>query len=166
MKACISLQCAKVSILLYEKDRHWLVQLACAVLHKTQSRSMLLNQGDASNVYEGYKNNVIAQLAISNCECVTIHNVNSHAGYDSSLDALAGIVGRNCLAAPIIAGDLKANAHCVGVLFATNKSQGSFLGDVFRPVPKSYIASVDCYQALMLSSLEHLLIQQRALLQV
>lgn len=130
LKACISLHCSKVSILFLEKDRHWLVQLAYAVLHKTQSRPVLSNQGDEINVYEGYKNNGIAQLAISSGECVVIPNVNTHAGYDSSMDALAGIVGRNCLAAPIMAGDSKSNTRCVGVIFATNKARGSFLGDV------------------------------------
>lgn len=128
MKACISLQCSKVSILLLEKDRHWLIQLAYSVLHKKQNRTLLSCREDEANVYEGYKNNSIAQLAIGSGECVVVHNVNIHAGYDSGLDALAGIIGRNCLAAPIMAGESKSNTRCVGVLFATNKSQGSFLG--------------------------------------
>jgi hypothetical protein len=142
MKACISLQCSKVSILLLEKDRHWLIQLAYSVLHKKQSRTLLSCHEDEANVYEGYKNNSIAQLAIGSGECVVVHNVNIHAGYDSGLDALAGIIGRNCLAAPIMAGDSKSNTRCVGVLFATNKSQGSFLGDILL---KSIFLLLHCH---------------------
>lgn len=128
LKACMSLQCSKVSILLLVKDRHWLIQLAHAVLHKVQSGTVLSDQGDVMNVYEGYKHNGIAQLAISSGESVVVHNVNVHSGYDSGLDVMAGIIGRNCLATPIMTADPKSNLCCVGVLFATNKIHGSFLG--------------------------------------
>jgi hypothetical protein len=125
LKACISLQCSKVSLLLLEKERCWLIQLVHAVL---QGGAVLQSQGDGLNVYEGYKSNAIALSAITSGECVVVHNVRSHAGYDSALDAQAGVVGRNCLAAPIMTGESKSNARCVGVLFATNRTHGSFLG--------------------------------------
>lgn len=128
IKACLSLQCSKVCILLLEKDRNWLVQVACVVQHKLQSSAVAPNQGDATGVYEGYKHNGIAHAAISSGECVVVASVKAHSGYDSRLDTLAGVQGRNCLAAPVIAGESKASARCVGVLFATNK-QGGFLGD-------------------------------------
>ena len=47
----MSLQCSKVSILLLVKDRHWLIQLSHATLHKMQSGVVLSEQGDAANVY-------------------------------------------------------------------------------------------------------------------
>jgi hypothetical protein len=128
IKACLSLQCSKVCILLLEKDRNWLVQVACVVQHKLQASAMAPNQGDATGVYEGYKHNGIAHAAISSGECVVVASVKAHSGYDSRLDTLAGVQGRNCLAAPVMAGESKASARCVGVLFATNK-QGGFLGD-------------------------------------
>lgn len=125
----MSLQCSKVSVLLFQRDRQWLVQLAHAVLSSKQTVHVMHEQGDGVNVYEGYKHNGIAQVAISSCESVVVANVGSHVGYDSRLDALAGIQGRNCLAVPIIAGEAKASARCVGVLFATNKLYGGFTGD-------------------------------------
>ena len=125
----MSLQCSKVSVLLFQRDRQWLVQLAHAVLSSKQTVHVMHDQGDGVNVYEGYKHNGIAQVAISSCESVVVANVGSHVGYDSRLDALAGIQGRNCLAVPIIAGEAKASARCVGVLFATNKLHDGFTGD-------------------------------------
>jgi hypothetical protein len=128
VKACMSLQCSKVSVLLFHRDRQWLVQLALAVLSSKQTVHVMHDQGDGVNVYEGYKHNGIAQVAISSCESVVVANVGSHVGYDSRLDALAGIQGRNCLAVPVIAGEAKASARCVGVLFATNKLHDGFTG--------------------------------------
>jgi hypothetical protein len=125
----MSLQCSKVSVLLFQRDRQWLVQMAHAVLSSKQTVHVMHDQGDGVNVYEGYKHNGIAQVAISSCESVVVPNVSSHVGYDSRLDALAGIQGRNCLAVPIVAGEAKSSARCVGVLFATNKLYDGFTGD-------------------------------------
>jgi hypothetical protein len=125
LKACIGLQCAKVSILLLEKERCWLIQLVYSLLHGGVSLS---NQADGLNVYEGFKNNLIAQSAISTSECIVVSNVQSHAGYDSALDIQAGVAGRNCLAAPIMTAETKSDARCVGVLFATNRTHDTFLG--------------------------------------
>jgi hypothetical protein len=113
-----------------ERERCWLVQVASVVLNKQHASSMAATQGDVTGVYEGYKHNGIALSAISSGECVVAPSVKAHAGYDSRLDAMAGLQGRNCLAAPIMAGDSKASARCVGVMFATNKAQGGFQGDV------------------------------------
>ncbi len=94
--------------MLFQRDRQWLVQFAHAVLCCKQTVYVMCDQGDGVNVYEGYKHNGIAQVAISSCKSVVVPNVGSHVGYDSRLDALAGIQGRNCLAVPIIAGEAKA----------------------------------------------------------
>ncbi len=101
--------------------------------------TIALSQFDTATVYEGFKHNGIAQSAINSGECVVVHNVKAHAGYDSRLDALASIQGSNCLAAPIVFGDSKANSRCVGVLFATNKTQGGFLGPWAPLQPYSHI---------------------------
>ena len=129
LKASISLECGKVCILLLEKDRHWLVQLAYAVATKTHAGTIPTSQGDGINVYEGYKHNGIALSAINSGECVIVPNVSAHVGYDPRLDDLAGIQGRNCLAAPIVTEVSKSSARCVGVLFASNKMDGGFLGE-------------------------------------
>ena len=126
----MSLECGKVSILLLEKDRHWLVQLTFAVSTKNQSGANLANQGDGTSVYEGYKQNGIALSAINSGECVVVSNVNAHVGYDTRLDDLAGVQGRNCLAAPIMTEASKSGARCVGVLFASNKMHGGFIGEL------------------------------------
>jgi len=120
----------QVCVLMLEKERCWLVQVASVVLNKQHASSMAASQGDVTGVYEGYKHNGIALSAISSGECVVVPSVKAHAGYDSRLDAMAGLQGRNCLAAPIMAGDSKASARCVGVMFATNKAQGGFQGGV------------------------------------
>ena len=74
--------------LLFQRDRQWLVQLSHAVLSSKQTVHVMHDQGDGVNVYEGYKHNGIAQVAISSCESVVVPNASSHVGYDSRLDAL------------------------------------------------------------------------------
>ena len=147
----MSLQCSKICILLLEKERSWLVQVACVVLNKLHASYTAPNLGDATGVYEGYKHNGSAHAAISSGECIIGPSVKAHAGYDSRLDALAGVQGSNCLAAPIMAGDSKANARCVGVLFATNKAQGGFLGDVRRAWTYCVVVVVGCIAAHLCS---------------
>jgi hypothetical protein len=154
----MSLQCSKVSVLLFQKDRQWLVQMAHAVLSSLQTVHVMHVQIDGVNAYEGYKHNGIAQAAISSRETIVVPNVSSHVGYDSRLDALAGIQGRNCLATPIITMDAKSNARCVGVLFATNKLSGGFSGDACFDV--SYVRAETYLQDLTLFSLPHLQMQQ------
>jgi hypothetical protein len=127
----MSLQCSKVSILLLEKDRHWLIQLAYAVSQKFHVIEPAQGEGLNASLYEGYKHNGIAQAAIGSGECVIVSNVNANVGYDSRLDSVAGIHGVNCLAAPIMTGETKSSNRCVGVLFATNKKHGNFLGVPF-----------------------------------
>ncbi len=132
-KACTSLQCSKVSILFLEKDRHWLVQLAYATSAKFQGSAAVANQAEGLNVYEGYRQNGIALSAVASGDCVNVSNVNAHPGYDPRLDDLAGIQGHNCLAAPIMTEESKTSACCLGVLFASNKIKGGFLGAVVLP---------------------------------
>jgi len=119
-----------VSILFLEKDRQWLVQLAYATSAKFQGSAAVVNQAEGLNVYEGYRQNGIALSAVASGDCINVSNVNAHAGYDSRLDDLAGVQGHNCLAAPITTEESKTSARCLGVLFASNKIKGGFLGAV------------------------------------
>ena len=48
MKACTSLQCSKVSVLLFQRDRQWLVQIAHAVLSSKQTVHVMHDQGDVA----------------------------------------------------------------------------------------------------------------------